>query len=204
MSLESIDDSISDLSRRVDALATNSDLFDISVGVEKLNDDVQALKKIDLDRRLRDIKRAAEFAESAAGQAEHHSGSIPDLFHRLNQLEDKLDLIRAEAENDRKDRRDSASIAVFWSTLIVLVVFSCTAQGAEKRWRPLGQPQAGDVIEGKITKDMCVEVHWKDRSPSGYKRTWHYPPLDPQQIRAMKSLNASGKITLRHCELSSS
>lgn len=84
-----------------------------------------------------------------------------------------------------------------------VVLFAISASAGEKpsgSYRPLGQPQAGEVITGPIPRDSCIVIYWTGRSPSGYRYTFPIQPISIEAVGAIARLRARGEIVVFTCK----
>ena len=86
-------------------------------------------------------------------------------------------------------------------TIWVVLVVSVAPALAQERVPSWEDPQA---VPDPIPNNICIEVHWTEKS-----RTWHegeavafmHPPLNREELQALKQLQSEGKAILKRCSL---
>lgn len=87
------------------------------------------------------------------------------------------------------------------SALIMLLSLMSVPVAADEPPPPwLEQP--GEVVDGPIRPDMCIEAYWPQRSPDGYRFSVFLPPLDSETIRLAEQGRREGWVVLRLCKSS--
>lgn len=88
--------------------------------------------------------------------------------------------------------------------IVALLLVSLPALSAENpsgSYRPLGQPQPGEMIEGPIPKTGCIITRWAGRSPEGYRYIiYDGEPRQDRDIFWLAKWRAEGKILIFHCK----
>lgn len=85
---------------------------------------------------------------------------------------------------------------------VIPLLFLCWAPAQADDSPPKWLQEPGQIIEGPITPDMCIEAYWPNRSPDGYRYTFHLPPLDPKTIQSAEQGRSEGWVILRRCQSS--
>jgi hypothetical protein len=86
--------------------------------------------------------------------------------------------------------------------IVAMLLFSLPALAGESpSYRPLGQPQPGEIIEGPIPKTGCIITRWAGRSPEGFRYIiYDGEPRRDQDVALLAKWRAEGKILIFHCK----
>lgn len=85
---------------------------------------------------------------------------------------------------------------------VIPLLFLCWAGAQADDSPPKWLQEPGQIIEGPITPEMCIEAYWPQRSPSGFRISVFLPPIKPETISAIEQGRAEGLVILRFCQLS--
>lgn len=82
---------------------------------------------------------------------------------------------------------------------VIPLLFLCWAGAQADDSPPKWLQEPGQIIEGPITPEMCIEAYWPNRSPDGYRISIYLPPIKPRTILLLEQGRREGWIVPRRC-----